>query len=218
LSVARARPSFSLYLITDRKLAKNGIVAACEDALAAARDFPGRVALQLREKDLGGRELLELARELRKLCTRYGMPLFINDRIDVALACDADGVHLPADSFSATDACALIGPTKLIGCSTHNIDEVKAAVASGADFVVFGPVFDPISKARYGAPVGIEGLRAACGASSIPVYALGGITLATIPELRDSGASGIAAIGSVFGADSIGYATRQLLQAISDFR
>jgi thiamine-phosphate pyrophosphorylase len=216
LSVARPKPSFRLYLITDRKLAKTGIVAACEQALAAAREFPGSVALQLREKDLGGRELLELARELRKLCTRYGAPLFVNDRIDVALACEADGVHLPADSFSIADARVLMGPGKLIGCSTHRIEEVNAAEKSRADFVVFGPVFDPISKARYGAPVGIEGLRVACQASSLPVYGLGGITASRIPETRDTGAAGVAVIGSVFGADSPGNATRSLLDAISD--
>ena len=209
------RPSFSLYLITDRKLAKNGIVATCEEALAAARDFPGHVALQLREKDLGGRELLELARELRKLCRRYDVPLLINDRIDVAIASDADGVHLPADSFSVADARALMGPGKLIGCSTHRIEEVKAVETSGADFVVFGPVFDPISKGGYGAAVGIEGLRAASGATSLPVYALGGITSARIREMRDTGAAGVGAVGAVFGADSPGVATRQLLESIS---
>ena len=174
------------------------------------------VAVQLREKDLTGRELLALARELRKICTAHGALLLINDRIDVALACDADGVHLPGDSFSVRDARVLRGTSKLIGCSTHTIAEVKAAGRAGADFVVFGPVYHPISKSAYGPAAGVEALRAACEASDIPVYALGGITADRIAEMSDSGIAGVAAIGSVFGADSPGDATRALLQAISD--
>ncbi len=219
-----ARPPFSLYLITDRKLAKGGIAAACrealvavcEEALAAARMYRRFVAVQLREKDLTGREQLALARELRTICTAHGALLLINDRIDVALACDADGVHLPANSFSVRDARGLLGKSKLIGCSTHTIAEVEAANRAGADFVVFGPVYDPISKRAYGPATGVEALRAACEASDIPVYALGGITADRIAELSDTRMAGVAVIGSVFGAASPGDATRALLQAISD--
>jgi thiamine-phosphate pyrophosphorylase len=208
-------PPFSVYLITDRKLAKGGIVAACEAALAAA-GADGRVAIQLREKDLAGRELLALARELRKICTAHGAPLLINDRIDVALACEADGVHLPVKSFSVRDARELLGKSKLIGCSTHTIAEVEAANRAGADFIVFGPVYDPISKSAYGPATGVEELRAACEGSDIPVYALGGITAGRIAELSDIEVAGVAVIGSVFGADSPGEATLALLQAISE--
>jgi thiamine-phosphate pyrophosphorylase len=209
-----ARPVFSLYLITDRKLAKGGLVAACEEALAAMTPA-GAVALQLREKDISARELLELARELRKISAAHGVPLLINDRIDVALACDADGVHLPANSFSVRDARELLGKSKLIGCSTHTIAEVEAANRAGANFVVFGPVFDPISKSAAGPPAGLDALREASEASDIPVYALGGITAGRIATMIDIEIAGVAAIGSVFGADSPGAATRALLQAIS---
>jgi thiamine-phosphate pyrophosphorylase len=205
-----------LYLISDRKLAPRGLIAACEEALAAAQAFGRGIAIQLREKDLTGRELLELARELRKLCTHHGAKLIINDRIDVAIACDADGVHLPANSFAVADARKLLGPAKMIGCSTHSNDEVMAAGQAGADFIVFGPVFAPISKSGYGRAAGVEMLRAVCEASTIPVYALGGITAERIRELRDSGVSGVATIGSVFGADSIAAATRTLMKAIED--
>jgi thiamine-phosphate pyrophosphorylase len=214
LSIARAQ--FSLYLITDRKLAKGGIVAACEEALAAAKAAQGAVAVQLREKDLTGRELLALAHELRKICVAHGAPLLINDRIDVALACHADGVHLPSHSFAVRDARELLGKSKLIGCSTHSIAEVEAANRCGADFIVFGPVFDPISKSAYGPAAGIEVLRAACEASDIPVYALGGITAKRIADLNDCEIAGVAATGSVFGARSLGLATRALLQAIEE--
>jgi len=214
--VSLASPPFSLYLITDRKLAKGGLVAALNEALAAAKKHRGAIAVQLREKDLTGRELLELARELRRICTAHGAPLLVNDRIDVALACEADGVHLPAHSFSVRDARELLGKSKLIGCSTHSIAEVEAANRAGADFVVFGPVFDPISKSAYGPAARIGALRSVCEASDIPVYALGGITAERIAELSDCDIAGVGVIGSVFGAPSPGDATRALLQAMSD--
>jgi thiamine-phosphate pyrophosphorylase len=213
--VSIAQP-FSLYLITDRKLAKNGLAATCEEILTAVAADAHRIAIQLREKDLTGRELLALARELRRICTAHGARLFINDRVDVALACDADGVHLPVDSFSVRDARELLGKSKLIGCSTHSIAEVEAANRAGANFVVFGPVYDPISKSAYGPAAGIEALREVCEASDIPVYALGGITSVRIAELSDCEVAGIATIGSVFGAESPGDATRVMLRVISD--
>jgi thiamine-phosphate pyrophosphorylase len=212
--VSIARADFSLYLITDRKLVKGGLAAACEEVLAAAGDDASRIAIQLREKDLTGRELLALARELRQICTAHGSILLINDRIDVALACGADGVHLPADSFAVRDARELLGKSKLIGCSTHSIAEVEAANRAGANFVVFGPVYDPISKSAYGPATGVDALREACEASDIPVYALGGITPDRIEELSDCEVAGIATIGSVFGAASSRAATVELLQAI----
>ena len=215
MSIARA--AFSLYLITDRKLAKGGIAEACEQALRAAGSDAPRIAIQLREKDLAGRELLALARELRKICTAHGALLLINDRIDVALACGADGVHLPADSFAVRDARELLGKSKLIGCSTHSIAEVEAANRAGANFVVFGPVFDPISKSAYGPATGVKALREACEASDIPVYALGGITPERIKELSDCEVAGVAAIGGILSADCISDATRAMLDALRGF-
>jgi thiamine-phosphate pyrophosphorylase len=208
--------SFSLYLITDRKLAKRDLTEVCEEVLVAAGADARRIAIQLREKDLTGREQLALARALRKICTAHGARLLINDRIDVALACGADGVHLPADSFAVRDARELLGKSKLIGCSTHSIAEVEAANRAGANFVVFGPVFDPISKSAYGAAAGVEALREACEVSDLPVYALGGITPDRIEELSDCEVAGVAAIGAVFGASSPGAAIRALLGAVSD--
>ena len=203
---------FSLYLITDRKLAKDGLVAACEDALAGAGRDASHIAIQLREKDLTGREQLALGRELRKICSAHGAKLLINDRIDVAIACGADGVHLPADSFSVRDARELLGKSKLIGCSTHSIAEVEAANRAGADFVVFGPVFDPISKSASGPAAGVEALREACEVSDIPVYALGGITPESFAEIADCESAGVAVIGAVFGTASPARAVRALLR------
>ncbi len=199
------RVGFKLYLITDRKLAARhgGLLPICAAALRAANETAGEgaIAIQLREKDLPARELYELARTMRKLCVRFGAPLIVNDRIDIAIASGADGVHLPADSFAIADARRLLGRSRLIGVSTHEIGEVRAR-AAGADFAVFGPVYAPLSKTGYGRPRGIAALRAAChaagpnaagpnaagpnaagpnaagpsAAAGMPVFALGGIT------------------------------------------
>ncbi len=209
---------FRLYLITDRRLAgSRGVLATCEAALQAAADFspPGAIAVQLREKDLEGRALFELACEMRRLCERYGAPLLINDRIDVAMAAGADGVHLASNSIPVGEARKLLGNSRLIGVSTHAPDEVRSAAEARADFAVFGPVFAPLSKGSYGPPCGREGLVAACRASSLPVFALGGITAERIAELDGSGAAGVAAIGSVIGADDPALAAKSLLDALS---
>ncbi len=199
------------------------MIAACEAALAAAVAIapPGALAIQLREKDLAARDLLELAHALRSRCARYGAPLIVNDRLDVALAADADGVHLPAASFAMRDARAIVGPARLVGVSAHTPSEVAAAAREGADFAVFGPVFDPLSKAAYTAASGAAGLAAACRAAPLPVYALGGITAARLDQLRDDSTfgrgprpAGAAVIGAVFGADDPAAATRELLAAI----
>jgi len=217
----RPRAGFRLYLITDRRAVKHGdLIAACESALAAARDAapPGTVAMQLREKDLPARELYELALTLRAICTRYGARMLINDRADVAMATGAAGVHLPSDSIGATDARKLLGPDRLIGVSAHSTEEIAAAARAGADFAVFGPVFDPISKGAYRPAAGLDALAKACRAGVIPVFALGGITPARVRESLEAGAAGVAAIGAVMGADSPADAMRTMLTALGGCR
>ncbi len=141
-------------------------------ALSAAP--PDTVAVQLREKDLEAGELVVLARQLRTICDRYRARLIVNDRLDVAIAARADGIQLPANSVAVAVARPLIGRSGLVGVSTHADADVIAAARSGADFVVYGPVFDPLSKGNYTIARGVEGLSAAVGAASIPVFALGG--------------------------------------------
>src|SRR5215472_6909525 len=129
---------FRLYLISDRRLAaaSGGLVSTVEAALAGAADAssPGAVAVQLREKDLEARQLYELALALRPICTRFGAPLIVNDRADVAIAAGADGAHLASTSFDIADARTLLGPSRLIGISTHRPEEVTVAAEDGADF------------------------------------------------------------------------------------
>lgn len=182
------------------------------------------MAIQLREKDLDAREIYELACTLRDSCRRWGAPLLVNDRLDVALAAGVDGVHLPSTSFAIGDARRLMGPTALIGVSTHAPVEVAQAKAAGADFAVFGPVYESIAKAGYGgATGGGDALAEACrGASGMPVYALGGITPERVRRLHDQlgktdPPAGVAVIGSVFGADDPGRATQDILDALADW-
>jgi thiamine-phosphate pyrophosphorylase len=217
-----ARPGFVLYLITDRKAVRSGdLVSACDAALSAARDGapPGAVALQLREKDLAGRELYELALRMREVCRRAGAPMLVNDRVDVAMAADADGVHLPFSSMGPGAARKLLGPDKLIGVSAHSLPDVMAAGREGADFTVFGPVFPPISKSAYGPATGTARLTDVCRSARIPVFALGGITPERARALMDEPVvaarpAGVAAIGSILGADSPADAMRAMLAAL----
>lgn len=189
---------------------------------------PGTVAVQLREKDLDAAELLALARQLRPICDRYRARLIVNDRIDVAIAARADGVHLPANSFAVGDARSLIGNAGLIGVSTHNDANVIGAAQSGADFVVYGPVFDPLSKESYTTARGADGLIEATRAASIPVFALGGITADRVRELglaieisnkgeRVARPAGIAVIGSIFDSTDPAAAMRDLVSALSSW-
>jgi len=216
------RVSFRLYLITDRRAVKSAsLLEACEAALQIAADLapPGSVALQLREKHLDGREVYALACRLRELTTRVGAPLFINERVDIAVASGADGVHLPVASIGAGAARKVLGNHRLVGVSTHSAADLVAVSREGqADFAVFGPVYEPLSKGSYGAVQGPAALFHACKAGSLPVFALGGITPGRVAELyanaESANLAGVAAIGSIVGADSPRQAMRAMLEAL----
>jgi thiamine-phosphate pyrophosphorylase len=199
-----------VYLITDRHATGDRKVSAVvAAALRGAGPAVSQVAVQLREKDLSARALVELARELRAVTSAAGAALFINDRVDVALAVDADGVHLPTSGLSAGQVRSL-APNLCVGVSTHDVSEVESAAQSGADFVVFGPVFDTPSKRAYGPPKGLQALAQACRCS-IPVIALGGIDNSNAESCIRMGAYGIAAIRTVIAADDAAVALAQLL-------
>lgn len=196
-----------VHLITDRRLAPDlaGRVAA------ALRGLPPRtVAVHLREKDLGGRALIELARAVGKACAEARQLLLVNERLDVALAVGADGVHLPSAGVPVADASRLLGPSALVGRSCHSLGDVEAAAAGGASFATFSPIYDTPSKRPFGAPVGVEALRAAA-ALGLPLVALGGITPANAPEVRAAGAVGVAAIRAWLVGDEPAVAVRALL-------
>ncbi|MGA7104945.1 MAG: thiamine phosphate synthase [Candidatus Deferrimicrobiaceae bacterium] len=191
-----SRVDFRVYLITDRRQAPGGdILRAVEGAMDG-----GIRAVQLREKDLTGKELYLLADRMRELTARHGTRLLVNDRVDIALAVGADGVHLGGSSLPASAARTLLGEEALIGCSTHSVRELREAATQGADFATFGPVYTTPSKAAYGPPVGVTALAGACGRSAIPVFALGGIKAENTREAIGAGAFGIALISGVVAA------------------
>jgi thiamine-phosphate pyrophosphorylase len=200
----------SLYLVTDRKATSGRpLLEVLEECLNA-----GVRTVQLREKDLSGRELCALASELRTLTRRYRARLLINDRIDIALAVDADGVHLPSDSFPPMEARRLLGAGRLIGVSTHSLDQAKSAEKEGADFIVFGPVFDTPSKRDYGLPLGIDALAKAVDSVGIPVFAIGGIGADAVPKLREAGARGVAVISAILSSPNPGKAVSRFIDAL----
>ncbi len=187
-----------VHLVTDRRLAPD---LAARAAAALAGIAPGRVAVQLREKDLGGRELLALARALVIVCRARGQLLLVNDRVDVALAAGADGVHLPSAGIPAADARRLLGPAALVGVSCHSAADVVRARDGGASYATFGPIHETPSKRPFGPPVGLGALRSAA-ALGLPLVALGGMDAARTPEAVAAGAAGVAVLRAwLVGAD-----------------
>jgi thiamine-phosphate pyrophosphorylase len=185
------------------------------DVVHAALDGGVR-AVQLREKDLGSRELYQLATELQRLTSKYGAKLFINDRIDVAMAAGADGVHLGISSIPVAAVRSLPGVNLLIGYSAHSVEDACRAEADCADFVTFGPVYQTPSKAAYGAPLGLSPLKAASERLSVPLFALGGIKRLNIPEVMAAGVSGIALISAIMSAADPEKETASLLKTIEE--
>jgi thiamine-phosphate pyrophosphorylase len=184
-----------------------------EAALAAGFDM-----VQLRDPGAGAAAVLAAARALRPVTRRHRARLVVNDRLDVALAADADGAHLPAASFPVASARALLGPGRLIGRSTHAPAEVVAAARDGADYVVLGPAYATPSKARWGAPLGLEPLREAAAVTRVPIVAIGGITAERGPAVLAAGASGVAVIGAVFDAADPAAAAAAIVRAIAGGR
>jgi len=195
MRVMAERVPLHLYLVTDRHQTHGRpLLEVVEAGLRGGVD-----AVQLREKDLPTDELTSLALVLVRLCRRYGARLLINDRIDVALAVGADGVHLPVNSFAIADARYLLGD-RLIAASTHHPHEAYAAAQAGADFLVFGPVFDTPTKRTFGAPRGLAQLAEVTIGVEIPVLAIGGVTADTAATVRDCGAAGIAVVAAILRA------------------
>lgn len=203
--------SFNLYLITDRKQVMAGTLPeAVECALQG-----GVRAVQLREKDLTSRELFELAVEMRKVTSRHNALLLINDRVDIALAVDADGVHLGGEGIPLYKARALLGPERYIGVSCHNQVSARNAESMGADFITYGPLFFTPSKVAYGEPLGTEKLKLVTKQLSIPVFGLGGIKSSNAWKVMAAGAAGISLISAVIAAENPRHAAENLLACLS---
>lgn len=199
-----------LYVVTDRQQTAGRPL----EEVVAATACGGAGMVQLREKDLTARELYELGSRLQNLLAPHRIPLLINDRLDVAQALDAAGVHLAGHSLPPSQARRVMGPNKLIGVSTHSLHDARQATDEGADFIVFGPVFDTPSKRQYGAPQGLQRLTEVVARVTCPVIAIGGIDTDNLPQVLQTGAHGVAMIRAVLAAPDPCAATRRLRQQL----
>src|SRR5512147_1218090 len=203
--------NFRLLLVTDRHRTHG---RSLPSVLRQAVDA-GLPAVHLRERDLPTSELLRLVQEIRAITLPRTVPLIINDRVDLMLALNLDGVHLRANSLPVAAVRRLAGADRLIGVSTHSVADVRQANRDGADYVVFGPIFDTPSKRQFGSPVGLEQLAEVCRLSVIPVFAIGGVTRLSVPDVLRAGSHGVAVIGSILDQDDVAAATREMAAALT---
>jgi thiamine-phosphate pyrophosphorylase len=155
-----------------------------------------------------------LAGELRGITSEFKARLFVNDRVDVAVAVDADGVHLGHQSMPVNAVRKIVGSRMLIAVSTHTVQEAQAAEQGGADFITFGPVFMTPSKALYGAPVGPHALKEVKNRIRIPVFGLGGITRSNMHEVMQAGSDGIAMISAIIAAGNVQKASEDIVNSL----
>ena len=170
--------------------------------------------MQVREKKLGDEDFLEEAKQIAALCKRYGVPLFINDNVDVAIACGAEGVHVGQEDMAASKVREKIGDGMMLGVSVHTVEEALKAVENGADCLGVGAMFSTSTKANADV-LPKETLRDICAAVDIPVVAIGGISESNIMQLSGTGVDGVALVSAIFGAEDIESECRTL-KALSE--
>lgn len=206
-----AKEDLLLYAVTDRHWLKDETLEnQVEKALQGGATF-----LQLREKSLDDDIFLAEAKEIQKLCKKYQVPFVINDNVDIALAIDADGVHVGQSDMEALDVRKRLGPDKIIGISAQNVQQALLAQKHGADYLGVGAVF-PTGSKDDAEDVSFETLKAICQAVDIPVIAIGGITKENVSELKGSGICGIAVISAIFAQKDIKAATKELKKRTMD--
>ncbi len=197
-----------LYAITDRSWLKDEtLFQQVEKALKG-----GATMIQLREKNLDDESFLQEATEIKELCHRYQVPLIINDNLEVAIRCDADGIHIGQDDISIEIVKEKF-PHKIIGVTAHNLDEALKAQKAGATYLGMGAVF-PTSTKDHTIPLSLSNLKEITSIIDIPIVAIGGITLDNIDQLKGTGIEGVAVVSAVFKSDDIVGSTKQLLKAV----
>lgn len=206
------RLDYSLYLVTDRSLARSG---SLEDIVAEALRG-GVTMVQLREKSLATRAFLREARSLKELTDSFGVPLIINDRLDIALACGASGVHLGQDDMPCVVARRIAGRKMIIGVSVSTIEEALEAVAQEADYLGISPLFSTPTKTDTPIPIGIQGLMHIRKATHIPLVAIGGINAANAAEVIRAGADGIAVVSAIMASSAPRLAAKELRSTVEE--
>lgn len=202
--------SYDLCIITrDVENLQRGHLAVARAALLG-----GATMVQLREKDLSGRALLALAEALRELTHEHGATFIVNDRVDIALASGADGVHVGQEDMPVSVARRILGPEAIIGASVAEAGGAREAEEAGASYLGAGPVFATGSKADAGAPIGLASIEEIAAAVSIPVLAIGGLTCDNVGSVIEAGADGIAVISAIAEADDMEDAARLLLDCV----
>lgn len=203
------RKSLLLYAVTDRAwLQERKLAEDVEKALIGGATF-----VQLREKDASFEEFVEQAKEVKEVCKKYNVPFVINDNIEVALAVDADGVHVGQSDMETGSVREKLGKDKIIGVSTRTIEEALLAQERGADYLGVGAMFQTSTKLDA-ADVTFDELKAICGAVKIPIVAIGGINNHNVAELRGTGIDGVAVVSAIFAAVDIPKATSEMKQKL----
>lgn len=204
------RQGMTLYAVTDRSwLGERTLAQVVEEVLKGGATF-----LQLREKELDQATILAEAREIQAIAARYHVPFVINDSVDIALACDADGVHVGQADLMGRDVRALIGPDKILGITANTVELAVAAERAGADYIGAGAVFGTTTK-QNAKNLSLDTLKAICQAVSIPVVAIGGINADNLPNLTGTGAAGAAVVSALF-AQKDPEAAAQNLRTLAD--
>ena len=207
--MVRKRADLTLYLVTDRRwLGERTLWDSVEEAILG-----GVTLVQLREKEISSKDYLELAQKVKTVTDRHDIPLIVNDRLDIALAIDADGVHLGPDDLPVPIARKLLGGDKIIGASAASADEALLLQAQGADYLGVGSVF-PSGTKQGTEKVGLEDLRGIKSAVHIPVVAIGGITAENAPLVMETGVDGVAVVSAIMDQADIQEAARQLLSLL----
>ena len=202
-----------LYAVTDRAwVGRQSLYEQVECALKG-----GATCVQVREKKLGDEDFLEEAKQIAALCKRYGVPLFINDNVDVAIACGAEGVHVGQEDMAAAKVREKVGDNMMIGVSVHSVEEAKQAVRDGADCLGVGAMFSTSTKTDVDV-LPKETLKAICDAVDIPVVAIGGITAGDIDALLATGIAGIALSGTLLRADDPAAETRKIIEILKKYK
>jgi thiamine-phosphate pyrophosphorylase len=196
------------YLVTDSGLSKKGTLSDVQDAVAS-----GCRIVQYREKKKSTKEMIAEALQIKTICSDDAIFL-VNDRIDVALAVDADGVHIGQDDMPIYIARAILGAGKIIGLTVHDIDEAIEAEKSGADYVGLSPIFDTATKSDAGKGIGTERIRDVKNAISVPIVAIGGINKENCESVIESGADSLVAISAVVCSDDVKRETKEFIAII----